>query len=125
DFELRAVDGIGLSVLEMDSVVTLVNSFVSGVARVPVDAAAAEALTGNTDEQWWYAHEPILSKVMDPTRFPLASRVGQAFGEAYNAAYEPNQGFEFGLERVLDGVEVLVRSRNSTGNDAGTGTGST
>ncbi|WP_433411617.1 TetR/AcrR family transcriptional regulator [Microtetraspora malaysiensis] len=111
DHSLRAVDGIGLSDTEMDAVVTLVTGFVNGAVRGAVEAEQVERLTGMTDEQWWWAHAPFLSKVMDPRRYPVAARVGAAAGEAHNAPYNPEHAFEFGLARVLDGVEVFVRSR--------------
>ncbi|MGP3918900.1 TetR/AcrR family transcriptional regulator [Nonomuraea sp. 10N515B] len=111
DYELRAVDGIGLTDLEMDSVITLITGFVHGAARGAVEAAQAESQTGMTDEQWWAAHAPFLSLIADPGRFPTAARVGQAAGEALNAAYSPEHAFEFGLQRVLDGIEALVSQR--------------
>ncbi|MEQ4724108.1 TetR/AcrR family transcriptional regulator [Nonomuraea sp. B19D2] len=111
DYELRAVDGIGLSDLEMDSVITLVTGFVHGTARGAVEAAQAESQTGMTDEQWWAAHAPFFSRIADAGRFPTASRVGQAAGEQLNAAYSPEHAFEFGLQRVLDGIEALVNRR--------------
>jgi AcrR family transcriptional regulator len=111
DNELRAIDGIGLTDVEMDSVLTLVTGFVHGAARGAVEAAAAEQSTGVSDEQWWYAHAPYLDRISDPRRFPVAARVGTAAGEAHNAAYNPQHAFEFGLQRVLDGIEVLVGGR--------------
>ncbi|TMR96515.1 TetR/AcrR family transcriptional regulator [Nonomuraea basaltis] len=113
DYELRAVDGIGLTDLEMDSVITLITGFVHGTARGAVEAAQAESRTGMNDEQWWAAHGPLLSRIADTDRFPTAARVGQAAGEALNAAYSPEHAFEFGLQRVLDGIEALVNSRAS------------
>ncbi|MFC4114692.1 TetR/AcrR family transcriptional regulator [Nonomuraea zeae] len=113
DYELRAVDGIGLSDLEMDSVITLVTGFVHGAARGAVEAAQAESQTGMSDEQWWAAHAPFFSRIADHGRYPVATRVGQAAGEALNAAYSPEHAFEFGLQRVLDGIEALVNSRST------------
>ncbi len=114
DYELRAVDGIGLTDLEMDSVITLITGFVHGAARGAVEAAQAESATGLTDEQWWAAHAPFLSRIGDAGRYPVASRVGQSAGEAFNAAYSPEHAFEFGLERVLDGIETLINRRAPT-----------
>jgi AcrR family transcriptional regulator len=111
DQELAAIDGIGLTDLEMDSVLTLVTAYVHGAARGAIDAAAAEQSTGMSDEQWWYAHVPFLERIMDSTRYPTAARVGTAAGEEYNAASNPEHAFEFGLQRLLDGVQVLVDSR--------------
>ncbi|MEO3812318.1 TetR/AcrR family transcriptional regulator [Sphaerisporangium sp. B11E5] len=111
EYELRAVDGIGLTDLEMDSVVTLVGGYVQGAARGAVEAAQAVQHTGMTDEQWWNAHSPYLAAIMDASRYPLAARVGTTAGETHNAAYAPAHSFEFGLQRILDGIESLVRSR--------------
>lgn len=112
DRELRAIDGIGLSDVEMDSVLTLVHGYVHGAARWAADAAAAEQSTGMSDEQWWYAHAPFLERIMDGRRYPVAARVGTAAGEAHQAAYNPRHAFEFGLRRVLDGIAMLVRDQS-------------
>jgi AcrR family transcriptional regulator len=111
DRDLRAVEGIGLTDLEMDSVVSLVSVYVQGAARAAVEAAGSARATGMTDEQWWATYGPLLEKVFDPRRYPVAARVGAVAGEANQSAYDPERGFEFGLARLLDGVEALVRSR--------------
>jgi AcrR family transcriptional regulator len=111
EYELRAVDGIGLSDVEMDAVVTLIDGFVHGAVRRAIDAAEVERRTGLTEEQWWYRQAPLLERVLDPARFPLAVRVGTAAGEEHQAAYDPEHAFAFGLQRVLDGIEALVRER--------------
>ncbi|ADB54056.1 TetR/AcrR family transcriptional regulator [Conexibacter woesei] len=111
DHELRAVEGIGLTDVEMDAVVTLLTGFVHGAVRGAVEAAEAERASGITDEQWWEAHAPLLDRIIDFERWPVAGRVGQAAGEAHGGAYGPEHAFEFGLARVLDGIAVLVRAR--------------
>jgi AcrR family transcriptional regulator len=111
EYELRAVDGIGLTDLEMDSVVTLISGFTHGAARGAVEAAGAEQHTGMTDEQWWQAQAPLLGTVMDAERYPTAARVGSAAGAAHNAPYSPEHAFEFGLQRILDGIEAFIGDR--------------
>ncbi|WP_214105443.1 TetR/AcrR family transcriptional regulator [Acrocarpospora catenulata] len=112
EYELSAVEGIGLTDLEMDAVVTLVSGFVHGAARGALESSAASGATGMTDEQWWEAHAPVLGALVDPRRFPIASRVGTAAGQEHQAAYDPLHAFEFGLARVLDGIAVLVSGRS-------------
>ena len=111
DYELRAVAGIGLTEVEMDSVVSLVLGHVEGAARRALESAQEEQQTGMSHEQWWRAHAPLLEKVFDASRYPTAARVGAAAGEAYGAAHAPEHAFEFGLQRVLDGIEVLIERR--------------
>ncbi|MDA0635266.1 TetR/AcrR family transcriptional regulator [Nonomuraea sp. MCN248] len=115
DYELRAVDGIGLTDVEMDSVITLITGFVHGTARGAVEAAQAESQTGMSDEQWWAAHAPFFGRIADPARFPTAARVGQATGESLGAAYSAEHAFTFGLARVLDGIQALVDGRTQAG----------
>lgn len=43
---------------------------------------------------------------------PTAARVGAAAGEAHGTAYAPEHAFEFGLQRVLDGISVVVGERS-------------
>jgi AcrR family transcriptional regulator len=106
--ELRAVDGIGLSDVDMDSVLTLVLTHVEGVARLQARLVATERGTGQSEQEWWDSAAPILEQVMDARRFPVASRVGQAAGEQHQASVDPAFAFAFGLGRILDGVERLI-----------------
>jgi AcrR family transcriptional regulator len=111
DHELAAVAGIGLSDVEMDLVVTMVSDYVHGAVRGEINSTLIARHSGVTDQQWWDARAPLLRQVLDPDRFPLASRVGAAAGAEYGAAGDPARAFAFGLERLLDGVAVLVASR--------------
>ncbi|MDG4797690.1 TetR/AcrR family transcriptional regulator C-terminal domain-containing protein [Micromonospora sp. WMMD1082] len=113
EHELRAVDGIGLTDLEMDAVLTLVTGYVHGAVRTAVEAAQAAGRTGLTEQQWWQAHAPYLERALDPRRFPLAARVGTAAGQQYQGATDPTGAFAFGLARILDGIQVLVTDRAS------------
>jgi AcrR family transcriptional regulator len=111
DHELGAVEGIGLSDVEMDLVVQMVGDYVHGAARTAVAATLVAQRTGLTDEQWWEQAGPALARVFEPGRFPTAARVGAAAGAEYQAAVDPARAFEFGLHRLLDGVETLVDAR--------------
>jgi AcrR family transcriptional regulator len=113
DYELRAVDGIGLTDVEMDSVLSLVLGHVEGAARRSVESMQVMQRSGMTDEQWWGAAAPLLGTFLTEDAYPVATRVGSAAGAAHGAAYNPEHAFEFGLRRVLDGVEALVRARSA------------
>lgn len=108
DYELRAVDGTGLTDIEMDLVVTMAGDYVHGAVRSALAAAALPTDSGQTDDEWWAELSPLLERVYDPERYPLATRVGAAAGEEYQAAGDPARAFEFGLARLLDGIAVLI-----------------
>jgi AcrR family transcriptional regulator len=109
--ELRTVEHLGLDDIEMDLVVSLVEDYVHGAARTAIDAAQAEIRTGMSDQQWWEAYGPLLGQVVDPDRYPVAVRVGSAAGAEYGAAHDPARSFDFGLQRILDGIEILIDNR--------------
>ncbi|CCH77541.1 Transcriptional regulator, TetR family [Nostocoides japonicum T1-X7] len=113
ELELSVVDGIGLTDVEMDAVVTLVQTHVEGLARRRVEADRTVRRTGLTDEQWWSLVAPPLAEVLDPARFPIGSRVGQAAGQAHQAAHNPEHAYRFGLERLIAGIDALIRSRTT------------
>ena len=94
EIELRAVDGLGLSEVQMDLLVTLVDGFVRGTVG---------GASGN-ERPWWLAGGPHV----DPVRFPTAARVGPVAGGQPQGAASQERSFEFGLERLLDGIGVLI-----------------
>ncbi|GEL71128.1 TetR/AcrR family transcriptional regulator [Myxococcus virescens] len=106
DIALSAIEGLGLSDLEMDRIITLVLDYVHGAVRNAAREKMVKDLTGMTDEEWWYRVAPFLETV-DFTPYPVLSRVGKTAGETYGA-HDPKGAFAFGLERVLDGLAVFI-----------------
>jgi AcrR family transcriptional regulator len=114
---LRMVDGLGLSAREMIAVVSLVAGYVRGAAQRAADARYAEARTGISEDQWWTARAPLLDQYLESARFPTVMVVAEQGGFTESECVENYtlqralDDFEFGLQRVLDGVEALVRAR--------------
>ncbi len=111
DHELRAFDGLGLTDVDMDAALTYVLGFVNAVARIAIDTERAAADSALTDRQWWERAAPVLERVFDAERYPLAARVGAAAGGAHDAAYSADHAYEFGLARVVDGLARLIEKR--------------
>ncbi|MGA9869574.1 MAG: TetR/AcrR family transcriptional regulator [Rhodococcus sp. (in: high G+C Gram-positive bacteria)] len=106
--ELRVLDGVGLSDVDIDSVLTLVLTHVAGTARALTRFERVREESGMTDSEWWDATAPVLDTVMDPDRYPLSMRVGTAAATSYQAASDPVHEYEFGVECILDGVAALI-----------------
>lgn len=104
EIALRAYDGTGLSPRERVSMVLLVSSFVSGLARGGVESTTAAAVTGISDEEWWGAHAPYMDTGVTD-RYPLLVEAGNT-GAWEHEAQETY--FAEGLERILDGIEMRV-----------------
>lgn len=110
--ELRPLDQLGLSDVEMDATLTLILSHVEGCARAQATLEQIQHETGMTDAEWWVIHAPLLDKVIDPTLFPVATRVGTSAGQAYQGASSPEHVFTFGIDRILAGISELISGKN-------------
>jgi AcrR family transcriptional regulator len=106
--ELRPLDKIGLSDVEMDATLTLILSHIEGCARAQAAIERGQRETNTTEAEWWVAHAPLMEKVIDPAVFPVASRVGTAAGQTYGGASSPEFAYRFGLDRILAGVAELI-----------------
>ena len=109
EFALRAVDGLGLSPVEMDMVVSVIGAYAMGAARPQAQAKKVREATGLSDDEWWYAIEPYLS-TRDFSRWPVSQRIGPIVGELYGLG-DPDMSFRFGVERLLDGLAVMIEGK--------------
>ncbi|WP_436770779.1 TetR/AcrR family transcriptional regulator [Yinghuangia sp. YIM S09857] len=107
EFAMRAVSGIGLTEREMVDVVNLVDGYVRGVAQITADLGAADRESDVDYEEWWEKATPMLERFIQQSRYPTLYAVWNS--GAFEVA--PEEGFEFGLQRLLDGVERLVEER--------------
>jgi Tetracyclin repressor-like, C-terminal domain len=97
---LRAMEDVGLSGREMISVAFLVG----GHAR-----SAAEISLGVTSTPQRAADfERVLQTVIGDSRFPALANVA-ALGGFDKPSTDEQSHFEFGLQRLLDGLEAFVR----------------
>lgn len=109
----RALDGIGLDEVEMELAEGLVSDYVLGAVRSALEARELERQTGLTDEQWLAIAEPALQEILEDGDFPVLRRVGDACRAAYGGVWDRTRGFEFGLQRVLDGIEVFIARKRA------------
>lgn len=108
EWQLQAVDGLGLGDLEMDQTVAVLVGFAANIARSEHIKRRAEQATGMSEAEWWEANHETLDEVMAGCDYPLAGRVGAAAGEAYQAASDPSSELDYGLARIIDGVLAHV-----------------
>jgi hypothetical protein len=111
EHELRAFDASGLDDVETDSALTYLLGFVQAAARAAGDARTAAARSHRSDIEWWEENGPVLAEVFDTHAYPTATRIGSAAGAALGGAYNPRHAYAFGLERVLDGLGVLIEQK--------------
>lgn len=104
---LRTVDGIGLTKTELSPAVSALAAYVRGAAYGELTKARAERDSGVTDEEWWTSRNEFWEQYFDPRRYPMITSV-----YAEDGFDDPTPGeFEFGLQRLLDGIQALIDSR--------------
>lgn len=101
--ELTAVEALPLSDADKDAALTLVLDFVRSCARARAHARRERAQ--ESPEQWWEREGSKLVTLGVTERFPLASRIGTAAGQAHSAAFDADAHYEFGLRTILRGLE--------------------
>ncbi|MDB5452285.1 MAG: TetR family transcriptional regulator [Caulobacteraceae bacterium] len=104
----RTIDGLGLDEIEMDLVIALLENYVRGAVRFDIEADELVRRTGLTDHQWWMSRQSIVADLITTKDFPTARRVGAACSEFYGATEDRPDTFEFGLQRVLDGIAAFI-----------------
>lgn len=109
EHDLRLIDNTGLSDVDMDAVVSMLDGFVRGVATSANEFARSYDSTGQTDQEWWDSFGPELARVANQKTYPVSTRVGDQLGEQFQAANQPEYVFEFGLQRLLDGISALIK----------------
>jgi AcrR family transcriptional regulator len=104
---LASLAGTGLDEGEKLSVILLLNGYVRNEVTLMADLGAAAAASGDPDVSGAWSR--VITRVTDAERFPALHRAlaSGVLGEDDN----PDEDFSWRLERVLDGVEVLVRER--------------
>lgn len=114
DTELLALDGIGLTDIEMEHTLTALLSLVQGTARATLAAQDARQPGEDQDNDWWANIEPTLMEAIgDQARFPTAARVSSALGEQTGKANDPEGAYRYGLGLLLDGIaESLGTARH-------------
>lgn len=125
--ELAIFDGLGLSAAEIGRVTTAVATFIAGAVQQVADTWAAEDAMGTPEDAWWNERSTLMEEMTAdvdwPARFPMATRLQEegAFDQLDRdpedttpyLEREALDAFEFGLARLLDGIEAFIASRST------------
>jgi len=111
EWATRTLSGTGLTASEMLAIVALIDGHVRGAAQVFRAVARAQQNAGTSDA-WEAVFGQSLDKVVGDGRFPALARV-MADGGFGQGTAPSDDHFEFGLQRLLDGIEAYIRARSA------------
>ena len=122
---MSAAIDLGVSARDAVAIVDAVSMFVRGAVRDATEAENAEQVTGVSELEWWTERDAILTEKMSDDRYPTLGRIEAGGGfavpedaENYNVRFIVDD-FEFGLQRMLDGIESYVAGHRSAGRSPG------
>ncbi|SFB49996.1 transcriptional regulator, TetR family [Amycolatopsis marina] len=105
EWVLAALEGLGLTRLEMTREAVALPAFVRGVALSVADEIEAERNTGLTSQQWWLSLRHEVEALYG--RFPRLVLMEDDVAKDLDAV------FAHGLARHLDGLGVAIRHRRN------------
>ncbi len=108
---LTAFEALDLSDLEIHQLNTLISDYVRGAVRAALNAREAEQRSGISTADWRALNATLLKDFLDPARYPMTTRVTEAWKGSAPAEAAPLMNFEFGLQRVLDGMESFIAGK--------------
>lgn len=106
EWMLRALDGLGLDNMAMLHVVVTLNCFVAGLGVGAENEHAAERDSGITPQQWMRERDATFTAILRSQPVPVLTRVTD--DPVVDIVLD--ELFEFGLTRLLDGFDALIRA---------------
>jgi AcrR family transcriptional regulator len=112
---LETLDDTGLAPADKLRVIGLLSSYTLSEARMAHDAArAAQMASKASNSAPPMSFEGILREVLDEATFPRLFQIAWAADIGDDpSGFDERQEFLFGLDRILDGVQVLIDRRKS------------
>ncbi|MFG2350385.1 TetR/AcrR family transcriptional regulator [Streptomyces phaeochromogenes] len=106
---LEGLDGTGLREEEKLSTLMLVGGYVRNESVLMSDLEAGTRARGVAPDESLRRYAAALGALTDAERHPAITRL--LGSGVFEHGDEADTDFDFGLDRVLDGIEVLVKSR--------------
>lgn len=109
DHGLAALRGTGLTEGEKVSTIMLLSNYLRSTEAMFHGIAEALSAAGSSADRMMYSYSATLRRLIDPRDFPS---IAVALDEGvFDQADSPDSELVFGLDRILDGVDALVRAR--------------
>jgi AcrR family transcriptional regulator len=109
DDALRSLGDTGLHEHEKASVVLMLSGYARNHATLMAEVEAHFLAAAATPDAAMLGYTETLRRLADADRFPALRALLDA--GVFDRADPPDEELAFGLERILDGVEALIRAR--------------
>jgi AcrR family transcriptional regulator len=111
DAALQIVSTLGLAHEDELSAILTLDSYTRGAAAIQVGMAREQRRVKTSAAELDRIYARIFETVVSDSRYPALAKLVAA--GVFTPKQAPRDEFQFGLERVLDGIEVLVEIRRT------------
>ncbi len=101
---------MGLIPADVGQMISVVDGYTRGASDTSISLARARA-RGTSDEQWAAAVGADLGRALGDPRFPAFAALLTAPSDGQPRSMD--ESFDFGLQRVLDGIQLYVEAQNA------------
>ncbi|MEV4601058.1 TetR/AcrR family transcriptional regulator [Amycolatopsis sp. NPDC049253] len=109
EYVLSTVDGLGLAPRETVAAANSITAYVDANAALEAESIHLERSTGQSNDAWWDQRSSFWGKYFDLTAHPAMNRAWLGGGFDQGAGEQAAEAYEFGLDRLLDGIELRVK----------------
>lgn len=108
EYVLACFTGTSLSPRQKIAATNTITAFVRAAAGIEADAEQLQRATGQTNDAWWNERSLLWEKYFDADRFPTMASMHGSSGCPETTEEEMAEAHEFGLERLLDGIQQAI-----------------
>ncbi len=109
---LEALAGTGLTEADKLLILLMLTVYVRGESTLGLQISEASTRTGIAEHERYRVYAALMQRIAEGDRFPALARLARS-GIFEEEDTDPDGDFEFGLQRILDGVQVLIDSRTA------------
>lgn len=109
---LEALAATRLTEADKLLILLMLTVYVRGESALGLQISEASARTGVTELERDRVFAALMQRIAHGDRFPAIARLARS-GIFEEEEEDPDEDFEFGLERILDGIQVLTDRRTS------------
>ncbi|MFC7545284.1 TetR/AcrR family transcriptional regulator [Plantactinospora sp. GCM10030261] len=113
EYAIRLLRGTGLTGAEKIATLLALSGLVRNWAIISLDMAETAQAEPGTGADVIDGYEKMLSGLIDAERFPALTELFASEQPVDPSETDPDFDLDFGLERILDGIEALIRSRTT------------
>ncbi|MBE1501458.1 AcrR family transcriptional regulator [Amycolatopsis lexingtonensis] len=108
EYLLSIVDALGLPPRQAVAAANAIGTYVDANAALGAENTRLERSTGQSTEAWWHQRSSFWEDYFVVDAHPAMNRIWLGGGFDQSAEAQGDKGYEFGLNRMLDGIEALV-----------------